>query len=103
MDAAKSVTANYVKQWKLSLATGPVAGIGTANPSASPSSTDGYYDATTVVTVSATTPVTIDAGSRWRFDNWSGDGTGTTAASRSVTMDAAKSVTANYVKQFKLT
>ena len=52
--------------------------------------------------VSADATVAIDAGSRWRFDEWSGDASGSTNPV-SVTMSAPRSVTAEYVKQFKLT
>ncbi|MFB3915173.1 MAG: kelch repeat-containing protein [Terriglobales bacterium] len=101
--AAGTITGTYVIQYKLTLATGPSAGIGgSSNPSASPSSSDGFYDVNTVVSVSATTPVAIDADSRWRFDHWSGGASGSTNPV-SVTMSGPKTVTANYVKQWQLT
>ncbi len=103
MSSARSVTAEYVKQFKLTLSTLPVAGIGGAgNPSASPSSASGFYDSDTSVSISADTTVAIAAGSRWRFDQWSGDASGTTNPV-SVTMSSARSVTAEYVKQFQVT
>jgi hypothetical protein len=102
MNAAKSVTANYVTQFKLTLLTAPPGLGGAGNPSASPVSTDGFYDNGTAVSVSAASPVVIDATSRYRFTHWTGDGSGSTNPV-SVTMNAAKSVTANYVTQFKLT
>ncbi|HUG65966.1 MAG TPA: hypothetical protein VMK83_12170 [Gaiellaceae bacterium] len=103
MNAPRSVTANYVTQYLLTLETAPSSGIGSSdNPAGSPASTDGFYDAGQVVSVTAEDPVTIDAGSRWRFEEWSGDANGTTNPV-DVTMDAAKSVTATYVKQFEVT
>ena len=58
MSSARSVTLEYVKQFKLTLATSPAAGIGGAgNPSASPSSASGFYDSGTSVSISADTTV----------------------------------------------
>jgi hypothetical protein len=96
-----TVTGTYKTQYRLMLATSP-SGIGTApNPSASPSSTDGFYDSGTDVTVTALTPVAIDATSQYRFDHWSGDASGSTQPA-SVSMTAARAVTANYVTQYQV-
>ena len=103
VNANTTIEATYKTQHKLTLATAPEPGIGGAgNPSATPSSTDGFYDKDTVVSLAAAATVSIDAGSRWRFDQWSGGATGTTSPVN-VTMDAAKTVMANYVKQFLVT
>jgi Divergent InlB B-repeat domain len=99
MSAPRSVTANYVVQYKLTLATDPAA-VGVSNISGGSNGT--FYDAGTVLNLQATDPVPLAAGSRWRFDQWSGDASGT-ANPVSLTMDAAKSVTAEYVKQFQVT
>ncbi len=90
----------------LTLATTPGA-VGCANITTTPAPTSGdgtctrtYADGASV-SISATTPVAIDAASRYRFDSWSGDASGTGGAS--VTMSADRSVTANYVKQWAVT
>src|SRR4051812_24945841 len=90
----------------LTLATSPGA-VGCSNITTTPAPTSGngtctrtYADGA-VVTVSATSPVAIDATSRYRFNQWSGAASG--SGSPTVTMNADKSVTANYVKQWAVT
>ena len=90
----------------LTLATSPGA-VGCSNITTTPAPTGGdgtcsrtYADGT-VVTLSATSPVPIDTDSRYRFGSWSGDATG--SGSPTVTMSAARSVTATYVKQWAVT
>src|SRR3989449_5358954 len=61
-----------------------------------------FYDAGTVLSLTAATPVADGTGKRWRFDTWSGDATGSSNPV-SVTMSAARAVTANYVAQYQLT
>ena len=57
MSAPKTVTANYVVQYVLSLATDPAA-VGVGNIGGA---TDGsWHDAGTTVTLTATTPVAIN-------------------------------------------
>ena len=87
MSAAKSVTAVFIQQFTLATAASPdnagaVSGAGT-------------YDTGTSV------PVTGTASSGWRFDHWTGDLSGNTNPA-SVTMSAAKSVTAVFIQQFIL-
>ncbi len=86
MDANKSVTATFseipVIQYTLTVGT-----VGTGSVALSP--TGGVYDDGTVVTLTAT------AGSGWQFDNWSGALSGSTNPT-TITMDANKSVTANF-------
>jgi YVTN family beta-propeller protein len=91
MDAAKSVTATFtLKQFVLTLAT-----VGSGTITANPLPVGGTYGAGTVVTLTAT------PAANFQFAGWSGACTG---SSCSVTMDAAKSVTATFtVKQFMLT
>ena len=96
-----SVTGNYKTQYYLALLTDPTA-VNATHITASPSSSDGFYDLNTVVNLTAESPVAIDAGSRYRFNQWSGDATGT-SPSTSITMDSAKTVTAEYLIQYKLT
>jgi hypothetical protein len=88
MDANKSVTANFVRQYFL---TTSVAGTGTGTVTPS-----GYYDTSAVATLTAT----AFAGSR--FGSWSGAASGT-AIPVNVTMDAHKSVTATFIKTYNLT
>ena len=86
MDAAKSVTATFaLKQYVLTLATN---GTGSGSITANPLPVNGTYSHGMVVQLTATPA----AGSQ--FSSWSGcSGTGNTC---SVTMDAAKSVTATF-------
>src|SRR3989441_5364325 len=74
MSAARSVTANYVAQYQLTLAitSGVPGGLGNLTGGTSGS----FYDAGTVLSLTATTPVADGTGKRWRFNNWSGDATG---------------------------
>src|SRR5262245_60032652 len=92
MDAAKSVTATFaLKQFALN-----VTPVGPGTVSAQPSSASNTYNIGTVVTLTAT-PATNGL-----FSGWSGACLGT-APTCSVTMDAAKSVTATFaLKQFQL-
>jgi hypothetical protein len=92
-----SVTGNYKTQYYLILATSP---SGVYSPSGS-----GWYDANTNATISTTGFVDIVPGSsRYRFNGWTTtDMTEIADPTRSptnVTMDEAKTVTANYVAQY---
>jgi uncharacterized repeat protein (TIGR02543 family) len=92
MDAAKSVTATFTAQYSLFVTT-----LGTGTVSASPASATWKYLSGTAVTLSATPAANA------LFSGWSGACSGT-AATCSLTMDAAKSVTATFtVKQEVLT
>ena len=90
MDAAKSVTATFtLLQYALTVTSSPAAG-GSISPAG------GTYPHGTVVTLT----VTPNAG--YQFSGWSGACSGTNACN--VTMDAAKSVTANFtLQQYALT
>jgi YVTN family beta-propeller protein len=98
MDATKSVTATFtLKQFALTLAT-----VGSGTITANPSPVNGTYGAGTVVALTAA------PASGSQFSGWSGACSGTGACS--VTMDAAKSVTATFAalpppppQQFTLT
>ncbi|WP_299013462.1 LamG-like jellyroll fold domain-containing protein [uncultured Polaribacter sp.] len=86
MDADKTVTAQFSKiQRTLTI----VATDGAVT--ASPAPVNGTYDEGSVITLTATP----DAG--FQFDGWSGDATGTTNP-LSITMDADKTVTAQFSK-----
>jgi len=82
MNAAESVTANFVPLYVLTTAANPSAG-GIVLPASG-----GSYTSGTVV------PVTETANPGYVFTGWSGACSGTGACS--VTMNAAKSVTANF-------
>lgn len=83
LNADKSVTANFIKVYTLTVTVSPAEG-GTVSPSG------GTYDTGSVVTLTAT-PAT-----GYAFDQWSGDVSGN-VTSANITMDANKSVTANFV------
>ncbi|MFC1938005.1 InlB B-repeat-containing protein, partial [Chloroflexota bacterium] len=91
MNSDKVVTANFVRQYTLTMQVSP-AGGGTTSPSVGSHT----YDAGTVVSLSATP----NAG--YAFSHWSGDAS-STLPSTSVTMDSDKVVTANFVRQYTLT
>ncbi|MBL8218562.1 MAG: hypothetical protein JNL62_05010 [Bryobacterales bacterium] len=80
---ATTYTANFTTQYLLTRTVSPV-GAGTVT--ASPTSGDGYYNAGASVQLTASSS---------QFLNWSGDLTGT-ANPQTVTMNAPRSVTANY-------
>jgi len=63
---------------------------------------EGWYDEGTSANFSVTTPADESGGTRYRFTNWSGDHTGS-SASASITMSSAKTVTANWQEQHFLT
>src|SRR5439155_1302259 len=108
MDQARSITANYRLQYQLSLATA-------TNPATSPSAvalsnitggTNGQWiDSGTSVSLTAAAQVANGAGSRYDFRNWTGDVASPPNAANpvTVTMDQARSITANYRLQYQLT
>src|SRR5262249_18712821 len=93
MDGAKSVTATFsVKQYTLTLNT---TGSGTGTIAATPSSATGLYNAGTVVSLTATPAANS------QFVSWTG--CPGTAASCTVTMNGAATVTATFtLKQYAL-
>ena len=103
MSAARSVTANYVAQYQLTLAVTAGVPSGTTNITGGTSGT--FYDSGTVLNLTATSPVADGPGKQWRFDNWTGDvpTPPNTSNPVAVTMDVARSITANYVAQYQLT
>jgi len=82
MDSDKSITANFIKQYTLTITAGTG---GTTDPSPGTHT----YDSGTQVVVKAT------ANSGYEFSNWSGDASGNTNPI-TITMDSAKSITANF-------
>jgi len=102
MDTYHTATAHYIIQYYLTLTTSPESGINT------PTGGDYWYDAGTLAPISTDDHVDIVAGSsRWRFDGWTtafmSEITSPSSTSTTVLMDKAKTVTANYVKQYKIT
>lgn len=91
-DANYTVTANFIQQFALTTAVNVPASVPAAvRPSvgAIPASADGFYSVGTDVRL------TPGIGSNVRFNNWTGDATGS-ASPLIVTMNGAKSVTAVY-------
>ena len=96
MDAAKTLTANYTKQYKLTLATTPAA-VGISNLSGL--ATGGWYDDGSTASITAANTVPNPPGSQYHFSIWSGDSTATTLAA-SVVMSSPRSLTANYTREY---
>ncbi len=90
MNSDKTVTANFVKTWRLTVNVNPSGG-GTTTPS---EGTHVYDDGTSVTVTATPNP-------GYRFDHWSGDCTGSGVCT--VTMNSDKTVTANFVKTWTLT
>jgi len=86
VSSSGNVAPSYRIQYLLTTSVSPSGG---GSVSASPSSSDGYYDSGTAVTLTAS------ANSGYAFDAWTGDASGT-STSTSVTMSSPKSVTANF-------
>src|SRR5439155_364403 len=107
MDQADPKSAKYRLQYQLSLATA-------TNPATRPSAvalsnitggTNGQWiDSGTSVSLTAAAQVANGAGSRYDFRNWTGDVASPPNAANpvSVTMDQARSITANYRLQYQL-
>jgi uncharacterized repeat protein (TIGR01451 family)/uncharacterized repeat protein (TIGR02543 family) len=89
MNGDKTVTANFMRQYTLTIAAG-------AGGTTSPVPGTYIYDEGISVSVQAT----ASAGSR--FGNWTGDASGS-ANPITVTMNGNKTVTANFIRQFTLT
>jgi uncharacterized repeat protein (TIGR02543 family) len=62
----------------------------------------GWFNTGSTVSVEITTPVSGGSGTRYVFTQWSGDASGSNNP-LSITMDSAKTVTANYKTQYQLT
>jgi uncharacterized repeat protein (TIGR02543 family) len=86
--SAATYTANFTTQYRLTTAVSPAAGGAIA---ASPASPDGYYESGTSVRLTAT------ANPGYTFTGWGGDLTGSVSP-QSVTLSAARSVSANFVQ-----
>ncbi len=93
MNSEKNVTATFTALPTYELTTG-VNVPGSGSVSKSPDWVSYYQGKSVSLTASAATG--------WRFGSWSGDATGSSNPV-SVTMDASKSVTANFIQQFYIT
>ncbi len=89
MSASKNISANFVKIWNLATSAVPTTG-GTISPSG------GTFDEGIVLSLTAM------PASGYRFDHWNGDATGT-VPTISLTMSAARNVTAIFIKIWALT
>jgi hypothetical protein len=89
MNTAKNVTAFFVPVFKLTASVSP-AGGGSVIPGT------GSYDAGANVTLTAV------PAPGYRFDHWSGDVSGNLTTT-SITIDAASTVTANFIRVYTLT
>ncbi|MEE4312536.1 MAG: T9SS type A sorting domain-containing protein [candidate division KSB1 bacterium] len=85
MDGDKDVTANFMREFTLTVALTPVGG-GTIDPGLGVHT----YDSSAVVNLTAT------PASGYVFDNWTGDVADPNSANTSVTMDDDKSITGNF-------
>ena len=90
MDAPKTVTAQWTKQYYLTVTSA------FGNPTG-----EGWYDSGSTATFSVTTPYAGGPGTQYVFTGWSRDFNGQ-AASAYVTMNDAKTVTAVWVTQYQL-
>ena len=90
MDAPKTVTAQWMKQYYLTVTSA------FGNPTG-----EGWYDSGSTATFSVTTPYAGGPGTQYVLGTWSGDSNAQTASAY-VTMNDAKTVTAVWVTQYQL-
>jgi len=91
-------TASYTTQYFLTVSAAPPAAAA-LDVSLTPSD---WQNAGTTVNLTTDAVISLSADNRFRFDQWSGDASGT-LPSTSIVMDGPKSVTANYVTQHLVT
>jgi uncharacterized repeat protein (TIGR02543 family) len=98
VDGAKTVTATWTTQYKITVIT--------AHPTASCDISSDisacWYQAGTQATISLVSPADATVDTRYVFTSWSGDASGTTRP-LTITMDSPKTVTAGWQVQYKLT
>ncbi len=92
MDGNKTVTANFIRQYTLTMAVSS-AGTGTTTPAVGTY----IYDKDTVVEITAT------ANPGYGFVNWTGGVANPNSATTTVTMDGDKTVTANFIAVYTFT
>ena len=88
LNANKNITASFIKVYNLATSVNP-AQVGSVSPAA------GTYD------TGASFVLTATPAAGYRFDRWTGDASGNVTA-LTVTMNADKKITANFVKIFSL-
>jgi len=93
MTTPRTATANYDTQYYLTV----------TSAHGTPGGEDWYNDGATAYATVTPLFVPAGAGKQYAFTNWSGDATGTTSPSDPITMDAAKTATANWLLQYLLT
>jgi len=93
-----STTANYTTQYFLTVQAVPPAAAA-LDVSLTPSA---WEDAGTVAPLTTDALITVGPGSRFRFDHWSGDASGTSPTT-TLLMNGPKSATANYLSQHLVT
>ncbi len=89
-------TANFITQYLLTTTVLPVGAASPGFVTASPSSSNGYYNSGTSV------QLTANASAGWVFSSWSGNLSGATNP-QSITMNAPRSVTANFAAAVSVT
>jgi len=98
MDSAKTATANYIVQYKLTVAS--------AQDSPSPSVGDHWYDTGTHIDASVTSPADESDGTRYRCTGWTGTGSVPSSGSTlsfHFDITAPSTLTWNWIAQYKLT
>jgi hypothetical protein len=89
MNSNKTISANFVRQYTLTMKVSPTGG-GTITPTVGTHT----YDAGTVVNLTATPSAS------YRFVNWAGGVANPSSATTTVTMNSNKTISANFVRQY---
>ena len=98
-DAPKTVTANFVRQWQITVASNP-AGRDVAVDSVVQTGPYVFWcDDASSRTISAPSPQLTAPGTRYRFDTWS-DGQG---ISHPITCTSSTTITATFILQYQIT
>jgi hypothetical protein len=99
LSEARDVTADFVQMHELSITK---TGSGTGTVTSDPAGIDCGADCTHEYDLDTTVTLTAEADANSRFTGWSGEGCSGTGTCQ-VTMDAAKNVTADFVRRYTLT
>ncbi len=101
MNAPKTVKAEFVKRYQLTTSVDGTGSIATAFQGPPEAGPGPWYDAGTVVTLTASLPNPVNG---WRFKGWKvGTNIVSTSLATNVTMDADKTYTAVFEQWFTLT
>ena len=98
-DASKTVTANFVLQWQVTIATNPAGRDVVVDSQTRTGPYVFWCDDGSSHTISAPGPQATGPGTQYRYDTWSDAG----AQSHSITCTASSTVTANFVLQYQIT